>query len=191
MHKKINTIFYLKEKEQEQVNNGSHQASTSNRRCNTQTLRNTEERTDEQSNDEKRSVDELRRNYLRMIEAQNNFTKSKPPLNGNQPTTVQIKQHLSNETTKKLTSSDTLGNSNYNSSNKFLTIGGSFRNDRFNENDLVNNNQINNNSNQAPLTNILNRQRTINRSFRTAVDKSFDVPTSSGEWFISFLNTLV
>lgn len=125
-----------------------------------------------------------------MIEAQNNFTKSKPPLNGNQPTTVQIKQHFSNETAKKLTSSDTLGNiKNSSNSNKFLTIGGSFRNDRYNENEFINNNQ-NTNSNQAPLSNILNRQRTINRSFRTAVDKSFDVPISSGEWFnsLTFFN---
>jgi len=37
---------------------------------------------------------------------------------------------------------------------------------------------INSNELNYPLTNILNRQRTINRSFRTAVDKSFDVPIS-------------
>lgn len=37
---------------------------------------------------------------------------------------------------------------------------------------------LNSNDNNYPLTNILNRQRTVNRSFRTAVDKSFDVPTS-------------
>jgi hypothetical protein len=40
------------------------------------------------------------------------------------------------------------------------------------------NKNINSNELNYPLTNILNRQRTINRSFRTAVDKSFDVPIS-------------
>ena len=44
---------------------------------------------------------------------------------------------------------------------------------------MINNNETkSNNDLNYPLNNILNRQRTINRSFRTAVDKSFDVPIS-------------
>lgn len=43
------------------------------------------------------------------------------------------------------------------------------------------NNTSGSNNDNFPLTNIVNRQRTINRSFRTAVDKSFDNPSTSGK----------
>jgi hypothetical protein len=52
----------------------------------------------------------------------------------------------------------------------------------------INNNNNNNNDN-LPLTNIVNRQRTVNRSFRTAVDKSLDVPSIGKHFSFSLLFT--
>ena len=84
-----------------------------------------------------------------------------------------------------LTGSEMSSKNNNNRKTKTLTN----RKHAINEIEVLQN-KLNFNQRSYPLNSILNRQRTINRSFRTAVDKSFDIPLSGITVIIYFIITV-
>lgn len=156
---------------------------------------------------ERKSVNELKKSYLQMINSNTNVTNAtmkKPPvvpqtMNQNQPSVshglnrvpMNPKKSLSIES---IPSSMPNGNNHTGKQHQqssvlshLITSNGSKNETSSSKTNAAQTSSSNNDN--FPLTNIVNRQRTINRSFRTAVDKSFDNPSTSGK--ISFFGIWV
>ena len=150
---------------------------------------------------ERKSVNELKKTYLQMIHGNSSAKGAalkKPPLvpqvmSQHQPTSVAHALQRVPINPKKSLSIESipssLPNNNNNNNSKqnqqsnalshLITSNGT-KNEAATGKTSITHTSSSNNDN-FPLTNIVNRQRTINRSFRTAVDKSFDNPSASGK----------
>ena len=145
---------------------------------------------------DRKSVNELKKSYLQMINVNsvNGAGLKKPPLVPqamiqHQPSVSQALHRMPINPKKSLSIESIPSSMPNNNNNKkqhqssalshLITSNGT-KNDNVSGKTSVTQTSSSNNDN-FPLTNIVNRQRTINRSFRTAVDKSFDNPSASGK----------